>query len=67
VEPLKSVFYRRGQFTLEADGGRTLPGTCARVALRLLAFAAGIVHNQQIRNPGRPCRFEGSTDWESTI
>jgi transposase-like protein len=42
----------KGQLTLEHHGGRTLP-VCVRVALRLLALAAGLVHNQEIGNPGR--------------
>jgi hypothetical protein len=43
----------KGQLTLEAHGARTLTGVCTRVALRLLALAAGLVHNQDIANPGR--------------
>ena len=51
---IESVFWTcKGQLTLERHGGRTVPGVCARVALRLLALAAGLVHNQQIGNPGR--------------
>jgi len=51
---IESVFWTcKGQLTLEAHGGRTLPGVCVRVALRLLALAAGLVHNQQIGDPGR--------------
>jgi len=51
---IESVFWTcKSQLTLEAHGGRTLPGVCVRVALRLLALAAGLVHNQQIGNPGR--------------
>jgi hypothetical protein len=38
----------KGQLTLEAHGGRTLPGACARVAARLLALAAAIWHNWRI-------------------
>ncbi|MDQ6751137.1 MAG: IS982 family transposase [Actinomycetota bacterium] len=51
---IESVFWTcKGQLTLEAHGGRTLGGVCTRVALRLLALAAGLVYNQEIGNPGR--------------
>lgn len=51
---IESVFWTcKGQLTLEQHGGRTTEGVCTRVALRLLALAAGLVHNQQIGNPGR--------------
>jgi len=51
---IESVFWTcKGQLSLEAHGGRTLQGVCTRVALRLLALAAGLVHNQEIGNPGR--------------
>jgi hypothetical protein len=51
---IESVFWTcKGQLSLERHGGRTLQGVCARVALRLLALAAGLVHNQDIGNPGR--------------
>ena len=51
---IESVFWTcKGQLTLERHGGRTIPGVCVRVALRLLALAAGLVHNQTIGNPGR--------------
>ena len=51
---IESTFWTcKGQLTLERHGGRTLPGVCVRVALRLLALAAGLVHNQTIGNPGR--------------
>ena len=51
---IESVFWTcKGQLTLERHGGRTLTGVCTRVALRLLALAAGLVHNQEIGNPGR--------------
>jgi Transposase DDE domain len=51
---IESVFWTcKGQLTLEAHGGRTLPGLCTRIAIRLLALAAGLVHNQDIGNPGR--------------
>ncbi|MCC6899712.1 MAG: IS982 family transposase [Polyangiaceae bacterium] len=51
---IESVFWTcKGPLALEQHGGRTLPGVCVRVALRLLALAAGLVHNQQIGEPGR--------------
>lgn len=51
---IESVFWTcKGQLALERHGGRTLPGVCARVALRLLALAAGLLHNHEIGNPGR--------------
>src|SRR5918998_236565 len=43
---IESVFWTcKGQLTLEAHGGRTLQGLCTRIALRLLALAAGLIHN----------------------
>jgi hypothetical protein len=51
---IESVFWTcKGQLTLEAHGGRTPLGVCTRVALRLLALAAGILHNHDIGDPGR--------------
>jgi hypothetical protein len=51
---IESVIWTcKGQLTLEAHGGRTVPGVCVRIALRLLALAAGLIHNQQIGDPGR--------------
>ena len=51
---IESTFWTsKGQLTLERHGGRTLPGLCIRIALRLLALAAGLAHNQTIGNPGR--------------
>ena len=51
---IESVFWTcKGQLTLEAHGGRTIEGLCTRVALRLLALTAGLVHNQHIGDPGR--------------
>ena len=51
---IESTFWTcKGQLTLERHGARTLPGLCVRVALRLLALAAGLVHNQTIGDPGR--------------
>jgi hypothetical protein len=51
---IESVFWTcKGQLTLERHGGRTITGVAARVALRLLALAAGLWHNWQIGQPGR--------------
>jgi hypothetical protein len=51
---IESVFWTcKDQLTLERHGGRTLQGLCTRVALRLLALTAGLVHNQDIGQPGR--------------
>ena len=51
---IESVIWTcKGQLTLEAHGGRTPLGVCTRVALRLLALAAGILHNHNIGDPGR--------------
>jgi DDE family transposase len=51
---IESVIWTcKGQLTLEAHGGRTLQGLCTRVALRLLALAAGLAHNHDIGDPGR--------------
>lgn len=51
---IESVFWTcKGQLGLERHGARTLPGLCARIALRLLALAAGLWHNGQIGCPGR--------------
>ena len=51
---IESTFWTcKGQLALERHGGRTLPGLCVRIALRLLALAAGLIHNQQIGDPGR--------------
>jgi Transposase DDE domain len=51
---IESVIWTcKGQLTLEAHGGRTLEGLCTRVALRLLALAAGLIHNHDIGDPGR--------------
>ena len=49
----RSFWTCKGQLALERHGGRTLPGLCVRVALRLLALTAGLIHNQQIGDPGR--------------
>jgi hypothetical protein len=51
---IESVIWTcKGQLSLEAHGGRTPAGVCTRVALRLLALAAGILHNHDIGDPGR--------------
>ena len=51
---IESVIWTcKGQLTLEAHGARTAEGVCTRVALRLLALAAGILHNHDIGDPGR--------------
>ena len=51
---IESVFWTcKRQLTLEAHGGRTLQGLCTRIALRLLALAAGLIHNHDIGDPGR--------------
>ena len=43
----------KDQLLLERHGGRTLPGLVSRVARRLLALTAAILHNWQLGNPGR--------------
>jgi hypothetical protein len=51
---IESVFWTcKGQLTLEHHGGRTIEGVCTRIALRLLALAAGLLHNHDIGDPGR--------------
>lgn len=51
---IESTFWTcKGQLALERHGGRTVHGVCVHVALRLLALAAGLAHNQEIGNPGR--------------
>ena len=51
---IESVIWTcKGQLTLEAHGGRTVPGVCVRIAIRMLALAAGLTHNQQTGDPGR--------------
>lgn len=51
---IESVIWTcKGQLTLERHGGRTIPGVCVRVALRLLALAAGLIHNYDTGDPGR--------------
>ena len=48
-----TIWTCKGQLGLERHGARTLPGLAARIALRLLALAAGIWHNHQTGQPGR--------------
>jgi hypothetical protein len=51
---IESVFWTcKRQLTLQAHGGRTIEGLCTRVALRLLALAVVLVHNQQLADPAR--------------
>jgi len=41
------------QLSLERHGGRTLTGLISRIARRLLALTAAILHNWQLGQPGR--------------
>jgi Transposase DDE domain len=43
----------KDQLSLERHGGRTLPGLISRIARRLLALTAAILHNWHTDNPGR--------------
>ena len=43
----------KDQLSLERHGGRTLSGLISRIARRLLALTAVILHNWQTGNPGR--------------
>jgi antitoxin (DNA-binding transcriptional repressor) of toxin-antitoxin stability system len=43
----------KGQLSLERHGGRTLAGLVSRVARRLLALTAAILHNWELGEPGR--------------
>ena len=43
----------KDQLSLERHGGRTLIGVVSRIARRLLALTAAIVHNWQLGAPGR--------------
>ena len=38
----------KGQLDLEAHGGRTVAGVCARITQRILALTAAIWHNDRI-------------------
>jgi hypothetical protein len=51
---IESVIWTcKGPLALERHGARTDEGLAARVALRLLALAAALWHNQLIGQPGR--------------
>ena len=51
---IESTFWTcKGQLALERHGGRTILGLCTRIAIRMLALAAGLIHNQQLGHPGR--------------
>jgi DDE family transposase len=43
----------KDQLSLERHGGRTLTGLASRIARRLLALTAAILHNWHTHNPGR--------------
>jgi hypothetical protein len=43
----------KDQLSLERHGGRTLAGLISRIARRLLALTAVLLHNWQTNNPGR--------------
>ena len=43
----------KDQLSLERHGGRTLTGLISRIARRLLALSAVILHNSQLGTPGR--------------
>jgi hypothetical protein len=43
----------KDQLSLERHGGRTLTGLVSRIARRLLALTAAILHNWQLGQPGR--------------
>jgi hypothetical protein len=43
----------KDQLSLERHGGRTLTGLISRIARRLLALTAAILHNWHTNNPGR--------------
>ena len=43
----------KDQLSLERHAGRTLPGLVSRIARRLLALAAALLHNWHTGNPGR--------------
>lgn len=51
---IESTFWTcKGQLGLERHGARTIHGLAARIALRLLALAAGIWHNHLTSQPAR--------------
>jgi hypothetical protein len=43
----------KDQLSLERHGGRTLSGLISRIARRLLALTAALLHNWQLDQPGR--------------
>ena len=43
----------KDQLSLERHGGRTLHGLVSRIARRLLALTAVLLHNWQLGTPGR--------------
>jgi hypothetical protein len=43
----------KDQLSLERHGGRTLTGLISRIARRLLALTAAILHNWHTNTPGR--------------
>ena len=46
IESINDTF--KGQLDLEAHGGRTVAGVCARIAQRVLALTAAIWHNDDL-------------------
>jgi len=51
---IESVFWTcKGLLALECHGARTDEGLAVRIALRLLALASALWHNQLIGQPGR--------------
>lgn len=48
-----TIWTCKGQLRLEAHGARTIIGLATRIALRLLALAAGIWHNHLTGQPAR--------------
>jgi hypothetical protein len=48
-----TIWTCKGQLRLEDHGARTIPGLATRIALRLLALAAGIWHNHLTGQPAR--------------
>lgn len=48
-----TIWTCKGQLRLEDHGARTIPGLATRIALRLLALAAGIWHNHLTGEPAR--------------
>ena len=64
---VESVFdTMKGQLTLEAHGGRTIPGVYSRVAGRLLVLAAGMWHNWLIGQPNKRSLI-AYDHWDSLI